>query len=329
VAGVRGASESRDLVRKRAFNFPRAIACTTNDHDHDYLHSTEHFPKQSATIAFAPTSTTTMALARELTPDQRTLNDMIDQFIQNPEHCEHSWLQIVRRLQHDQAQMVASCKVRETQIRQSNDQLLKYALKKNDELRALHRRLPEAESKNSRLRNAAVYLNAEVAQGLRLHNAIVKDNELLLNSAVGQVQGVNGWYTSGETSSAQYANPCHQQLTTNINRSSDINDETCEEPPRKKRLRSSARTSLPKNVVMCTQCYANGFECDHGDSCVACIESGKQCKRKQCETYALGPRQCEDVHCRDAHPEDGYTNTMQILRLRRKDGLPPVLQIFR
>jgi hypothetical protein len=283
-------------------------------------------------------STTRTTLERGLRPDQRGLNDLIDQLIKYPPHlypghCQHTWLQIVRRLQHDQAQTIAKCEKRETELlqesRQSYDLLLSYMLKTNDENRALSTRIAELGLEHSKLRNEAVKAKAQKAQAHRLHDAIVKDNEAWVHYVVGQVHGVNGWYTSGITSDTQYANSNHQQLVPNTYRASNFEEETCEELPRKKRLRSRARTSRPKSVVMCTQCYANGLECDHDDTCAACVESGKQCKRKQCRTYSLGPRQCQDAHCTDAHPEDGYANTSRMTGLKRKEGLPPVPQVSR
>ncbi|KAF2792656.1 hypothetical protein K505DRAFT_362705 [Melanomma pulvis-pyrius CBS 109.77] len=105
---------------------------------------------------------------------------------------------------------------------------------------------------------------------------------------------------------------------------------SAERPPTKKRKRKEHSTPSISNVVICTQCYAHDFKCDHGTPCKACQHNKTRCKRKRCSTYHLGATKCGRNDCPFAHPEDGYANTANLMRRTARDkGLPPLTKRLR
>ncbi|KAF1996055.1 hypothetical protein P154DRAFT_525890 [Amniculicola lignicola CBS 123094] len=86
--------------------------------------------------------------------------------------------------------------------------------------------------------------------------------------------------------------------------SDDVTSSNAREPASKK----------AKRIVVCTQCYAKGLDCDAGNSCAYCVENKRTCKRKRCNTYHEGEGKCGRSACPFAHPEDEFPNTYKIQR---------------
>jgi len=66
-----------------------------------------------------------------------------------------------------------------------------------------------------------------------------------------------------------------------------------------------ARGQLPKNVVSCSECYANNITCDSSPCCRSCSERNTQCARWRCSLkHKLG--ECNLTPCKLPHDPQGW-----------------------